>query len=119
MTEKLINFLLYLLQRWQNRESLKLFGGTRSSEWPKTKKRFEELYPKICAVCGSKKLIQCHHKKPFHSHPELENDLKNLIWLCEDKNCHLRFGHLYSFQSWNENIEEDARVWRTKISNRP
>ena len=116
MIEKL---LTWALLKWQNRESLKLFGVARSSEWWKTKLKFEKLHPKVCAVCNGTKSVQLHHKLPFHNHPELENDLNNLIWLCEEKNCHLRFGHLYSFRSWNETIEDDAKYWRQKISTRP
>ena len=119
MIEQLLEFFIFLLQKYQNRDSLKTLGAARSSQWPKTKQEFEKLNPKICAVCGNKVSVQCHHQLPFHNHPELENDLNNLIWLCEDKNCHIRFGHLFSYQSWNENIKEDAKIWREKIENRP
>lgn len=92
--------------------------GGRSSQWPKTRKAFLAKNP-YCAVCGTNKKISCHHKKPFHLFPELENDPSNLISLCEKNGCHLRFGHLYSFLSYNPDIEKDAEIYYKKIKTRP
>ena len=123
MIEKLINFFLFLLNRWQNREALKLGGAKRSPEWPRVRREHLKRFP-ACAVCGeTKNQIEVHHRRMFSTNPELELDPSNLITLCESgKNgivCHRAFGHLGSYQSINESVEEDARVWRTKISNRP
>lgn len=119
MIEKL---LLYLLYKWQNRESLKTFGAVRSPEWRKVRAEHLKKFPR-CALCGGNKVIEVHHKKSFHQNPELELNPSNLITLCEEgKNgivCHRAIGHLGSYQSINVNVEEDARNWGEKISTRP
>jgi hypothetical protein len=92
----------------------------RSDKWPEVRKAHLLLFP-TCAVCGTKKLLQVHHKKPFHLEPELELDPNNLITLCEDTghNCHLVFGHLDSFESYNPDVVADAAAWNLKIASRP
>ena len=53
--------------------------------------------------------IQVHHRAPFHLHPELELDPKNLISLCMSKTeCHLRIGHGDFFKAWNPDVLPDA-----------
>jgi 5-methylcytosine-specific restriction enzyme A len=103
-------------------EKEKCAGKKRSREWPKVRKAYLKEHPK-CFVCLGTKKLNVHHCQVFHLHPELELDPKNLITLCEnDKggiNCHLAFGHLGSFKSWNENVREDTKTWRLKILNRP
>jgi 5-methylcytosine-specific restriction enzyme A len=95
-------------------------GAKRSSKWPALRKSFIKKNPK-CAVCGGRKNVEVHHKKPFHSHPELELDETNLISLCEGSgmNCHLTFGHLGSYQSFNPTIDKDAKSWAKKLKSRP
>jgi 5-methylcytosine-specific restriction enzyme A len=97
----------------------RLGGAARSSQWPETKKRFALIHPKKCAILNCKsKQVQLHHRRPFHANPELENDFKNLIWLCEGlltKNHHLKIGHLEDFKSYNDDLDD----WIYKISNRP
>ena len=96
-------------------------GKKRSNKWPSVRKMHLKTYPK-CAVCGGTKKIEVHHKLPFHNHPELELDLNNLITLCEgakDVNCHLLFGHLGSFRSYNKDVVEDSNTWFKKVKNRP
>lgn len=98
-------------------------GQKRSSRWPKTRKKFIEKNP-CCAVCGRDTgKREVHHIKPFHSHPELELEESNLITLCENKkdgvNCHLLFGHLGNYRSFNENVIKDAQEWIKKIKERP
>jgi len=92
----------------------------RSNHWHTVRKEHLNSYG-VCAVCGGKDKLQVHHKKPFHSHPELELDLNNLITLCEHsgRDCHLVFGHLQSFKSYNPNVEEDSKIWNEKLKNRP
>src|SRR3990167_4774560 len=122
MVENILQFLIGLLEKYRNRESLKTLGAARSSGWNKVRKDFLERHP-TCALCEGNKTLEIHHKKPFHLHPELELDPNNLITLCESgKNgivCHRAFGHLGSYQSVNINIEEDVRVWNAKKKSRP
>ncbi len=95
---------------------------TRSKEWPKVRQQHLLLHP-TCAVCGKAKNLQVHHIRPFHLHPELELDPSNLITLCESKkggvNCHLFFGHLGNFKSFNVTVLTDTPIWNTKIETRP
>lgn len=76
---------------------------------------------KACAVCGGKKKLEAHHIMPFHLHPQLEMDERNLIPLCEGAgvNCHLLFGHLGDFRSFNRRVWLDASDWRKKMQERP
>ena len=91
--------------------------GSRSYQWTKTRKEFLENNP-CCAACGRDKKLEVHHIKPFHLHPELEYDMNNLITLCDDP-CHFVFGHLMNYQSWNENVVHDCKIYIEKIQNRP
>jgi 5-methylcytosine-specific restriction enzyme A len=97
-------------------------GSKRSGQWPKVRREFLKTNTS-CAVCGGRLKLEVHHVRPFHMHPELELDPSNLIVLCENKkdgaNCHLLFGHLGSFKSFNASVREDAKVWMEKISKRP
>lgn len=97
-------------------------GVRRSTHWPLVRAQHLKKNPR-CAACGGTKKVEVHHKLPFHLHPDLELDPKNLITLCEAKedgvNCHLLFGHLGSFKSFNRNVEADARDWQQKMTNRP
>lgn len=94
----------------------------RSSKWPLTRAAHLKDHP-VCEVCGGMKKIEVHHIRPFHLHPDLELDPANLITLCEDDddgvNCHLFFGHLGNFRSFNVTVAADAAAWRRKIGNRP
>lgn len=102
------------------REKHKTQGKERSKEWPKVRRAHLKLFP-TCAVCGGKKKLQVHHIKPFHLHPQLETEMSNLITVCEapGHDCHLQFGHLGSFKSWNKDIRKDAERWLKKRLNRP
>jgi 5-methylcytosine-specific restriction protein A len=97
-------------------------GAARSSRWPTVRKKHLELHP-TCEMCGGKEKAEVHHIRPFHLHPDLELDPKNLVMLCEAKkvgaNCHLLFGHLGNFKSWNVEVIANAREWAAKIENRP
>jgi 5-methylcytosine-specific restriction endonuclease McrA len=89
-----------------------------------------------CAACGHKgRGLQVHHIKPFHLHPQLELDPRNLITLCEDRgrDHHLLLGHLNTWESYNEHIRDDVRrfyrktaaqiradsSWQKKVMQRP
>ena len=67
--------------------------------------------------------LEVHHIKPFHLNPALELDPINLATLCESKkdgvNCHLWFGHLGNFKSFNVDVIADALFWFNKLKNRP
>ena len=120
--EKMIQFLEYLINRWNNRESLKLGGAKRSSQWPGVRAEFLRKNPG-CAVCGltDPKFIQVHHRTPFSKDPSLELRESNLIVLCDKpgREHHLVFGHLGSFLSWNKDVAQDSWMWSDKIKNRP
>jgi 5-methylcytosine-specific restriction protein A len=97
-------------------------SATRSGKWRSVRAAHLKRHPK-CYVCLGKKKVEVHHKKPFHLHPALELDPKNLITLCENDNdginCHLAFGHLGNFKSYNVDVTADAAEWRMKILKRP
>jgi len=97
-------------------------GNKRSTHWPTIRKEHLEKNP-LCAVCGGKEHLEVHHIRPFHLHPNLELDPSNLITLCESKsngvNCHLLFGHLGNFKSFNVEVQKDSKEWIKKITDRP
>ena len=95
-------------------------GGKRSSQWPKIRAK-HLLRESRCMVCGTSKKLNVHHCLPYHLRPDLELDPSNLITLCEstDGGCHLMFGHLGSFTSWNPSVRGDAEMWFRKIVARP
>lgn len=95
-------------------------SAARSTHWPTVRKHHLEKFP-ACAVCGGTEKLQVHHRHPFHLHPELELSEDNLITLCEapGHNCHLVFGHLLNFRSFNPNVGTDAEQWSDKIKHRP
>lgn len=96
-----------------------VFGGKqRSSHWPKIREEHLLKEP-CCQICGGIKQLSVHHIKPYHLDPLKELDLDNLITLCEYRNCHLTFGHLFYWESYNVNIREDAAFWAMKVKKRP
>ena len=81
----------------------------RSSKWSGVRKTALLAHP-TCACCGSTKLLQVHHIKPFNRFPTLELDPKNLIVLCMSKNeCHLLIGHGDNFKKYNPYVAADAK----------
>ncbi|MDE2470911.1 MAG: HNH endonuclease [Bradyrhizobium sp.] len=98
-------------------------SAKRSGEWPKVRAEHLKANP-TCAVCGSETGLEVHHIRPFHLHPNLELEPTNLVTLCESKrvgglNCHLIFGHLGNFRSFNVDVLADSDHWQQKINNRP
>lgn len=97
-------------------------GSKRSDKWPDVRKAHLKIQPH-CALCGGHLKLQVHHIRPFHLHPELELEPTNLITLCENKkggaNCHLLFGHLGNFSSFNVDVVKDSEQWSAKIKDRP
>ena len=88
---------------------------TRSSGWGKTRKTHILSYP-TCYICGKRKGVQVHHKKPFYLFPELELDPKNLITFCGDH--HLWIGHLGWWKTYNPDVVTDAMEWYKKYRDR-
>jgi len=92
------------------------FSG-RSWSWTKLRNEYLKNNPS-CAACGRDKKLEVHHIKPYHKYPELELDPTNLITLCDDP-CHLVFGHLMNYKSWNEDVVSDCNEYNNKVKNRP
>lgn len=94
----------------------------RSDHWPAVRKQHLIAHP-TCEACGGAENLEVHHILPFHLHPDLELDPNNLITLCESKksgvNCHLWFGHLGNFKSFNVDVLKNAAEWLLKFKNRP
>jgi len=90
--------------------AITVWSDERSPEWNKVRDEFIRMHP-VCALCGTAKDLQVHHKKPFHLYPELELDKNNLITLCISKywgfNCHLIAGHGGCNKYENPWIDED------------
>lgn len=116
MIEKLFQFLITLLSRWQNRDSARTFGAERSSKWSTVRKNHLKYNP-TCAVCNTTNDIDVHHCIPFHKKPELELEESNLITLCTPH--HYLVGHLMNWKSFNAEVRMDAQMWNSKIKNRP
>lgn len=95
---------------------------SRSSKWTTIRKKHLEDHP-YCEICGGNKNIEVHHIIPFSINPKLELNSDNLITLCESKkngvNCHLFFGHLGNYKSYNKDIKVDTKKWSKKILLRP
>jgi 5-methylcytosine-specific restriction endonuclease McrA len=91
--------------------------STRSPKWSSVRKKHLETNPK-CAACGRTTKLEVHHIEPVHWKPEKELDPENLITLC-DNPCHLVFGHLMNYKSWNKDVVQDCSVYLNKVKNKP
>jgi hypothetical protein len=91
--------------------------ATRSSKWSAVRKQHLKENS-FCLACGKNTKLEVHHKIPVHISPELELDPSNLVTLCADP-CHILFGHLMSFRSYNKTVIEDCSVYLSKVKNRP
>lgn len=89
----------------------------RSPKWKTVRKEFLENNPS-CAACGRISKLEVHHIEPVHVNPDRELDPSNLITLC-DNPCHLVFGHLLNYKSWNESVVNDCSVYLNKVKNKP
>lgn len=92
----------------------------RSTKWPAARLAHLKKEP-ACQVCGQTNNLTVHHKRPFHLFPDLELVGANLITLCEGPGiaCHITFGHLGNWSSYNPNVDDDVAAWRDKIKQRP
>lgn len=59
-----------------------------------------------CKACDSDHDLEVHHVVPFGVMPELELDTSNLVTLC--KHCHLVFGHLRDYNTYNPDVLNDC-----------
>jgi len=89
----------------------------RSYKWSKVRKNHLKKQP-TCAACGGSKKLEVHHITPVHVNPELELEPDNLITLCADP-CHIMFGHLKNWKSWNSDVIVDCEAYLKKIKERP
>ena len=90
----------------------------RSKKWPTFRKKFLIKYPK-CSVCDGTEMLEAHHVTPFHLNKSLELVESNIITLCEKNHCHLIFGHLGDWSSYNPDVRQDAQIMLNKVKNRP
>ena len=97
-------------------ERERLGGMTRSPQWKTVRKNFLTNNSE-CAVCGGTNDLEAHHIFPFHLHPEEELNPANLITLCRQH--HYEWGHFFSWRSFNKDIVEDAKLFKSRVKNRP
>jgi hypothetical protein len=95
----------------------KIRFAIRSPRWQTVRKEHLKKQSK-CQACGKNKDLEVHHIVPVHISPEQELDPSNLMTLCSNS-CHIMFGHLMDFKSYNVKVKEDCAEWVIKIDNRP
>jgi len=95
----------------------KLRYAARSPKWQTVRKEHLKANS-FCIACGREKRLEVHHIKPVHLFPDLELDPSNLVTLCADP-CHILFGHLMDFKSWNTDVVSDSSVYLNKVKNKP
>ena len=88
----------------------------RSPKWRTVREAHLSHQPN-CQVCNRDKDLEVHHIVPVHIDSTKELDPNNFITLCSK--CHLIFGHLYDYKSWNDNVIKDAESFNKKINKRP
>lgn len=98
----------------------------RHPSWRRVRAEHLKAQPK-CQGCGEKRkrLLEVHHVAPFHSHPEIELEPKNLLTLCDGggkygiKSCHLYIGHNGNFRRSNSLAVHEARLLLARLRPRP
>jgi 5-methylcytosine-specific restriction enzyme A len=92
----------------------------RSPRWPHVRAVHLQANP-TCTVCGRKDMLEAHHVVPVHMDRAKELEPGNLITLCDpgQGGCHLMFGHLGNWSSWNSKVRVDAALWNEKVRERP
>ena len=98
-----------------------LFNNTvrfakRSPEW-KTVRKLHLEREGCCQACNKISKLEVHHIIPVHKDRTLELDPSNLITLCD--RCHLVFGHLSDYKSWNIDVVTDCETYLKKTKSRP
>jgi 5-methylcytosine-specific restriction enzyme A len=98
---------------------LDLLTAQRSGHWPQLEKETLEAHP-FCAASGGEIHLQVHHIKPFHIHPDLELEPKNLIVLAAGPtaNFHFWLGHLGNWHSFNPHVIEQAAHFLKQVKHR-
>ena len=91
----------------------KIRYAVRSPKWSSVRKEHLKNHPR-CAACGRNKKLEVHHIIPVHIDPSLELDPSNLMTMCADP-CHIVFGHLMNFRSWNFFVVADTERYLDKI----
>lgn len=91
--------------------------ATRSGRWKTIRKEFLKNNG-VCAACGTSRDLEVHHIVPVHIDGSKELEIDNLITLCAES-CHILFGHLMDFKSYNPSVQEDCKLMRQKIDQRP
>lgn len=97
--------------------SRKIRFAVRSPKWSTVRKQHLEKQP-YCQACGKRVKLEVHHIVPVHLDPEKELDPDNLITLC-DSYCHLTFGHLMDYKSWNRDVIKDSNAFYQKVQSKP
>ena len=95
----------------------KIRYAARSPKWSEVRKEHLKNNSK-CIACGKTSKLEVHHIEPVHMCPEKELDPSNLVTLCADP-CHILFGHLMNFKSWNKDVVNDCSVYYNKLLKRP
>ena len=88
----------------------------RSSSWSKVRSKHLQK-ENFCQCCGKKRELEVHHITTYNVDETIELDENNLITLCSK--CHLLFGHLMDYRSWNTQVVSDCAEMRRKIEHRP
>lgn len=91
----------------------------RSPHWPTLEREIIAAHP-FCAASGVETHLQVHHIKPFHLHPELELEPKNLIVLTANPsgNFHFWLGHLGDWHSFNAHVVDQAAEFLKQVKRR-
>ena len=93
----------------------------RSPRWPAVRAAHLRAFP-ACEACGGSDRVEVHHLMPFHSHPELELEPRNLLTLCVSgpggMSCHLVIGHGGDWRARNPRAPLDAAWLRSVIEGR-
>jgi len=113
MIEKILQFLL---EKWEDRDSERMMGGTRDPGWNALMKAYKKAHP-TCEATGTTKNLQVHHIKPVWLFPEDEMKWENLIILT--RWIHFWLAHFGYYRSYNPDIRKDAAWLLDKIKNRP
>lgn len=114
--EKTMTIIAKLLKLFAGRTDDHDYGAPRSPRWESLRREMIAQV-KECVACGTARDLEVHHIIPFHLRKDLELAAANLIVLCRD--CHLTFGHLKSWSSYNERVRIDAAEYRQKVKCRP
>lgn len=112
LKDKLYEIASYLTKR---KSDVFEVASDRSGQWRTLRNKL--VKNSKCAICGSSKNLQAHHKKPFKDFPELELDPDNIVILCESpaRNCHFVFGHLFNWSSYNDDIVNTIQYFQIII----